>query len=158
MRLFFLLTLLLFHVSMDARDTCAKVTLIGKTKTHKPLRLCIKALEKGLPYIEERVYNPYEKRADRYGGVPLDKFVEKFGDSDVKALKFTAIDDYETTIRREDWEAIRIILSTQMNGHYIAYAQKGPLRIVFPDFDPAQERYRLNLPNWIWMIKTIEFK
>tara|TARA_E500000318_G_scaffold89829_1_gene87492 strand:- start:2346 stop:2885 length:540 start_codon:yes stop_codon:yes gene_type:complete len=108
--------------------------------------------------IEEKVYNPYEKLRVRYAGVMLDQFVARYGNPSVASVKFTAIDEYRITFEKSEWENFRIMLVTKQRGERFGLEDKGPARIVFPDFDPDEEAFLLNLPKWLWMIQEIEFK
>lgn len=147
---------LLFSSLLYADGGDKKVRLLNNVKEGAPKQITIKEIEK-LGIVSQKVYNPYEKREDLYGGVLFDEFVKKYAKKDVKSVTLIAIDDYEVTVPRSEWTTKRMILSTRMNGEYIPIRSKGPLRIVYPDFNPKKEEYQVNLAFWIWMIKKIKF-
>ena len=153
----FIITSLLFSSLVYADGGNKKFRLIGNLKQKSLKKITIKDIE-NLGMVEENVYNPYEKRVDLYGGVPFKTFVEKYAAKNVKSVTLMAIDDYAVVIPKSEWNSKRIILSTRMNKKYIAVRSKGPLRIVFPDYDIKKKEYETNLSHWIWMIKKIEFK
>ena len=153
-----LIIAILFSSSLFAKEREQKIRLMGKVKANISKRVTVKEIENGLTFIEEKVYNPYEERSDFYGGVSLKSFIKKYATDSVVAVRFIAMDDYETTITKSEWDSMRIILSTRMNREYMSIKSKGPLRIVFPDYDPKKKEYQVNMPSWIWMIKKIEFR
>lgn len=104
---------------------------------------------------EVQAYNPYEKRSDTYSGVWMQQFVDAFGLPQTRRLTTRAIDDYEITFERRERESMRILIATRVNGTHIDFDEKGPMRIVFPDYDETSERYRTNLPKWTWMITEV---
>ncbi|GAB4518822.1 MAG: hypothetical protein Tsb0019_19090 [Roseibium sp.] len=110
----------------------------------------------GLQEIE--AYNPYEKRSDTYSGVWMQDFVARFGTGDVTALTTKAIDAYEIRFAREEWQTMRILIATRVNGEYIDFDRKGPMRIIFPDFDDTVEAFQDSLPKWTWMITEISME
>ena len=155
---FILIFLIVFSSLLDAADGSKKIRLMGKVKEQTAKRISVKNLIKGLKFLEKNIYNPYEKRSDLYGGVLLKDFVNKYATSDVKEVHLIAIDNYEVVIPKSEWTSKRILLSTHMNKKFIAISSKGPLRIVFPDYDPDLKEYQSNLPMWVWMITKIEFR
>lgn len=104
---------------------------------------------------EIRAFNPYEKRSDTYKGVWMKDFVAAFGSAETSFLTTRAIDDYEITFSKDEWQDLRILIATQVNGEYIDFDKKGPMRIIFPDYDENLEAYQTNLPKWTWMITEI---
>lgn len=104
------------------------------------------------------LFNPYDQREDRYTGVLIPDLVERFGAPEVQSITLTAIDDYIIEFSREEWNDLQIVLSTRVNGEYIGFDKKGPMRVVFPDYDASKLEYQETLPKWIWMITRIEFK
>lgn len=133
------------------------IRLAGKTASGEPLDVTLDEIDQ-VGVIEENVYNPYEKSRVRYSGVLLDRFIAKYGDPSVTEVKFTAIDDYRIIFEKAEWKKYRILLVTKLQGERFGLEKKGPARIVFPDFDPEQEDFMLNIPKWLWMIQEIDFK
>jgi len=153
-----LIIVMIFSSVLHANEREHKIRLMGKVKDSTPKRITVKELEKGLKFVEEKVYNPYEEREYLYGGVLFNDFVAKYAKSDVMSVKLMTIDDYTIVIDKNDWETMRIILSTKLNQRYIPVKLKGPLITVFPDYDSKKKEYRENISKWVWMIKKIEFR
>ena len=104
---------------------------------------------------EVHAFNPYEKRSETYSGVWMQDFVAAFGTEETTSLTTRAIDDYEITFNKEEWQDLRILIATRVDGEYIDFDRKGPMRIIFPDYDEKHEDYQTNLPKWTWMITEI---
>lgn len=137
--------------------TIKRIKLIGNVKENVSKRISIEDIEK-LGVNEYHVLNPYNKKLTKYTGVHLDKFISSFGANNVETVSFNAIDGYNISISKKEWDMFTILLSTRTNDEYINYDNKGPLRIIYPKYDSTSENFTRNLPKWIWMIKTIEFK
>lgn len=134
-----------------------KIKLAGLKKEFIKTRVTVKDIEKsGLKHFE--IIDPYTKEKAKYSGVPLDNFVKFFAKKDVSIITFIAIDGYKVVVNKKDWKKNLIVLSTQLNDEYVGYDKKGPLRLIYPNYNSLNENYTNNLPNWIWMIKLIEFK
>ncbi|MCR9254468.1 MAG: hypothetical protein NXI16_00035 [Alphaproteobacteria bacterium] len=137
-------------------DGSAKIRLLGAIADNAKSRVTVAEIE-AIGTAEIDAYNPYEKKADLYTGVWMRDFAAHFGDPGVTTITMTAIDDYEITFEKAEWDALRILIATKVNGSYMRLENKGPMRIIFPDYDPKLEAYQVNLPKWMWMIKRIEF-
>ena len=134
-----------------------KIKLLGDKKDTISKRVSIKNIEK-IGFKEYLVVDPYSKKLTTFGGVTLDQFVKVFAKPKVKEVIVHAIDGYKVSFFKKQWIENEILLSTQVNKKYVGYEHKGPLRIVFPKYNSVAQNYANNLPKWIWMIKTIEFK
>lgn len=107
----------------------------------------------GLQQVQ--AFNPYEKRSETYSGVWMQDFVAAFGSAETSSLTTRAIDDYEITFSKQEWQDLRILIATRVDGEYIDFDRKGPMRIIFPDYDEKHKDYQTNLPKWTWMITEI---
>ncbi len=142
-------------VMADAGDKT--VLLMGKHLSETaPPKITIKALEANFTLHTVETYNPWEKRTEVYTGIWVSDLIKTYGQG-TTSLKLTAIDDYQVTLNNEEWQNLRILLATKVNGQYIDVKNKGPMRVVFPDYDAANKHYELSLPKWLWMIKRLEF-
>lgn len=137
-------------------DGLKKITLQGKLKNGTSQQVSIKEIEQ-VGTHQFNVYNPYEKKKENYTGVLINDFVEAFGTPETTSIRLTAIDDYAVTITKDHWTKFRILLVTKTNGIYIDYSTRGPIRIVFPDYDKNNRIYEPHLSKWAWMINQIEF-
>jgi len=152
----FLLALNTPAISADP-DGSAKIRLMGNVAEDARKRISIKELE-SIGTTEAEAFNPYEKKADTYKGVWMKDLVAHFGNPSTHQITTIAIDGYTVTFDKADWESLNIMIATQVNGKYIGFKDKGPMRIVFVDFDKTHELYEANLPKWMWMIQKIDFK
>lgn len=155
--IFTLIIILFFNFNLYANNGTTKVKLLGNTNTNTPKYVTAEQLSKEFSIQKFHLYNPWEKQTDTYEGILFTELVKKYGNK-TKELKFIALDDYTITFAKELYENERILLAFKVNGKYLSIKEKGPMRVVFVDYDPNQKKYELNLEKWLWMIKKIEFK
>lgn len=155
-KIFMFVLLLSVALFGDAGDR--KITLLGNIKDDINKKLSPKQLEKDITPTKHTLYNPWEKKSDEYEGVMLNDFIKFYGKDGIKAIHLVALDDYKVTITKELMKSERILLVTKINGQYQSIKQKGPMRIVFLDFDKTNAKYEKSLPLWLWMINKIEFE
>ncbi|MGM0623990.1 MAG: hypothetical protein ACQESH_08255 [Campylobacterota bacterium] len=128
-------------------------TLEGALQKSETLRMKPQDLEG--PWAKEfEIFDPYIKKNVIYRGVLIDEFVERFGAPQTKRLVLTAADSFKAVLEKEEWESTKIMLVFQTEGKYMGLKNYGPLRIVYPDYDPK----KIQVVEWIWMIKTIKFE
>lgn len=152
------LSLAFFVSSTWSGDGERKISLSGNLQTELNGRISVKALESHFTLLNIESYNPWEKETAKHTGILLNELVAKFAQADTQVVIFSAIDDYEVEIPRAMWESFRILIVTKQNGQYLPVSKRGPMRIVFPDYDASKKEYEINLPLWMWMINKIEFK
>ena len=149
---------LLFVSNMSfADDGDRKIRFSGNLNDNSSQRLSVKELEKHFTLIEIKAYNPWEKHTAEYTGILLDELITKIAKPNVQSISLKAIDDYQVEIKKELWESNRILLVTKQDGEYLSVAKKGPMRVIFPDYDASKKEHEMNLPLWLWMITKIEF-
>ncbi|MCK7610576.1 hypothetical protein [Roseibium sediminicola] len=137
--------------SADGETT---ILVIQAGQTLESREISVAEIEKaGLQEVQ--AFNPYEKRIETYSGVWMQDFVAAFGTAETSSLTTRAIDDYEITFSKEEWQGLRILIATRVDGEYIDFDRKGPMRIIFPDYDEKHKDYQTNLPKWTWMITEI---
>lgn len=152
-----------FTAVTHAHNGERKINLAGnlnaaKTNLNTPTQaISIHALEQQLELHRLQVNNPWDKKTAWYQGVWLESLVDRFAKPNTTQVSLTAIDDYQVTISKAQWQKFRILVVTQENDQYLSVANKGPLRIVFPDYATGNKDYELNLHLWAWMINRIEF-
>jgi len=151
------ISLLLFSNLSYADAGDRKVRLSGNLQDNVDKKQSVKKLEQQFTLYTKKFYNPWEKASATYSGILLDEFVKKFGQADTNKITFKAIDDYQVDIPKNIWQSYKILLVTKVNGEYLDIKNKGPMRIVFPDYDASKKEYEVNLPLWLWMITQIEF-
>ena len=81
--------------------------------------------------------------------------IKTFGSDDAKSVTISAIDSYQITFTSEDWNRYQILVATRVNNRYQSVRQKGPMRLIYADYDPSKIEHELSLPKWMWMIKKI---
>ena len=155
--LFLLLTAMALSGHARVDDGSARIKLSGLLADGVESRVTIKQIE-SIGVAEISVYNPYEKKTETYTGVWMDEFVKRFASPEVKLMRSRAIDDYQIDFTGDDWQTTRILMDTRTNGRYIGFENKGPMRIIFADYDPKLEKYQVSLPKWMWMITSINFE
>lgn len=142
-------------VAAGSPDTTIQITLGGQEDS--PRQITVAEVESaGLQQVN--AYNPYDKNTDAYTGVWMKDFVAKFGSAETTSMTVRAIDDYEIDFDKSEWQTMRILIATRVDGAYIDFDKKGPMRIIFPDFDETLEEYQTKLPKWIWMITEISME
>lgn len=112
--------------------------------------------ELGLVHIS--AFNPDEHKIENYSGVWLHSVVEQYASPEIKQLTMTAIDLYTIDFFPKEWRELRVLLATRVDGEYLDFSTKGPMRVVFVDYDPKMAIYQETLPKWIWMITEVNFK
>ncbi|MCE0495690.1 molybdopterin-dependent oxidoreductase [Vibrio salinus] len=121
-------------------------------------RLTIKTLEQNLPLVTITAYNPWDEKTEDYTGFWLNIMAKKLGTPDVQSILLTGLDGYQVSFNRNEWLSDKILLATKVNGSYISVREKGPLRVIFSEFDKNNAEDGLKLPKWMWMITRVEFR
>lgn len=134
------------------------IYLKGALKENAPQKLSVIQLEDHFNLFSTQIYNPWDKKTARYTGIWMKELHRKFAKPESTEIIITAIDQYQITYPLNKCKSARILIATQENGEHIPVANKGPMRIIFPDYDASDAAYSDNLPMWMWMIKSIEFK
>lgn len=122
---------ILFSQFLYADNGDKKIKLIGDLKKDTPKYITPKYIDNNFETIGVVLYNPWEKRKDKYSGVLLNEFIKKLSNDDTKELVSKAIDDYKVVFTQELWNKKRILLVNKVNDKYISLREKGPLRVVF---------------------------
>lgn len=119
-------------------------------------RVSIAQIE-ALGLVEVEVFNPDERRVANYQGVWLSDFVAAFGTGDTRSVEMTAIDFYQASFQQQEWLGLRILLATQEDGRHLEVDRKGPMRVIFADYNAEERVYQETIGKWIWMINKIDF-
>ncbi|WP_163338139.1 hypothetical protein [Desulfopila sp. IMCC35008] len=138
-------------------DGSAIIKLQGSISQGNKKRITVAELE-DLGVITVEINDPFEKKKNSFTGVMMEKFVTHYGNTGVKSVSFFAIDGYQITFSRANWASHKIMVATRVNDKYMDYENKGPLRIVYPEYDPDKHDSKEILPKWIWMITTVKFR
>lgn len=149
----------LLWVVHSAGAMAAEKTMIrlGGDLGHSDLAgITIEQIE-ALGLAEVEVFNPDERRVATYQGVWLNDIVAGFGTGQTQNISMTAIDFYQASFDREDWERLRILLATREDGAHIEVDRKGPMRVIFADYNPEERAYQETIGKWIWMVNKIDF-
>lgn len=146
----------IYAADADAGDKM--ISLSGALLEQIPKRMSVRQIEQLAPLAEVTMYDPWDKRTERYQGILMNEFVRKLGQPGIKELLLSAIDEYQVTFHENEWQQFRIMIVTRVNGEYLSVREKGPMKIIFPDYEMSNKSYELNRPKWLWMINRIEFK
>jgi len=138
-------------------DGSSRIKITGNVAEGVSKRITVKEIE-STGISEAELFDPFDKKKSSFTGVMLTEFVKKFGKQAVTRVIFTAVDDYEITFTQSEWNTERILLVTRIENKYFDLEQRGPLRIVYPDYDPKKDDSKEVMPKWIWMIKTINLQ
>lgn len=152
------MVILLLNTYLFGEDGDKKVKLLGKLNPNAPEYITPLSVEKTFKLQKFHLYNPWEKQENTYEGILLNQLIEKYGSKDTKILKLIALDDYTIDFPKSLYENERILLAAKVDGEFISIREKGPMRIVFVDYNTEEKKYELNLEKWLWMIKKIEFQ
>lgn len=150
--------ILCFSHSLYADIGNKKVKLVGEINSNAPQYITAQQLDEQFKTLKFTVYNPWEKQEDSYEGIFLDQLAKHYAKDSIEKIVIKAIDDYTITFEKELYMNERILLAYKVNGEFISVRDKGPMRIIFVDYDSSKKKYELNLAKWLWMIKTIDFK
>lgn len=135
-----------------------KIRFSGAISENTPTRLSVKEIESHFTLYEGRHYNPWDKVTRLYKGVLLHEFATKFAQPNTRKITMKAIDDYQISFTPELWNTFRILIVTQEEGRYLSVDKKGPMRIIFLDYDAKDKAFESNLAQWMWMINRIKFE
>ncbi len=105
--------------------------------------------------MEEFVlFDPYVKKDTRFSGIPLKDFAKKYCPN-AMGMTMTAVDYYKIDFEKSEWENESIYVVTKENGSYITPKNRGPMRIVYKDYDKDKLGDLGHFIKWIWMIKEV---
>lgn len=151
------LSLCLFAAIVVHADGSFSIRFSGNLDSQAKNRMTVREIE-SVGTVSFDVFNPYEKKSQRYTGIWLDRLVESIAAPGTRVVRMTAIDEYQSEFTREEWQTQRILLATRVDGDYIGFDRKGPMRIVYVGFDEHEPHYKDTLSKWMWMITRIEFE
>ncbi|CAM3784634.1 hypothetical protein VA7868_04398 [Vibrio aerogenes CECT 7868] len=137
----------------------ARILLTGTNlNMASPQELTVKNLESMFSLVTLDLYNPWEKKTDKYTGFWMTEFVTKLAKPGLRTLNFKAIDNYQVDFTEKDWTKFKILIATRVNNQYQPVRHKGPMRLIYADYDSSNIEHELTLTKWMWMIKKVEFK
>ncbi|SHO55029.1 hypothetical protein [Vibrio quintilis] len=136
----------------------ARILLTGKNLNIETQRLTVKDLESTFSLVTLDLYNPWEKKTDKYTGFWMNDLIKKFAKPELKSLNIKAVDNYQVEFTAQDWTTFKILVATRVNNQYQPVRNKGPMRLIYANYDSSNVEHELTLTKWMWMIKTIEFK
>jgi hypothetical protein len=146
-----------YALHAEELDGSAAILLSGKLANGVGGRTTVKELE-ALGVSQVEVFDPFEKKTNSYTGIMMESFAAHYGSAAIHEIIFVGIDDYSVSFSKTDWTSHRIMVVTRVNNKYMGYEHKGPLRIIYPEYDAKIHSSRDILPKWIWMITAIKFR
>ena len=94
---------------------------------------------------------PFVKRRESFGGVPLASVLSKAGIPETATIDTVGLDDYHYVSAAKPMIESQALIATDRDGAPIPYDQGGPIRIVFPDGTPLSSV----LDAWNWSLASI---
>lgn len=152
-----MLLMFLLLVSMQpvfAADDQVTISLQGRRGDSVPATVTLEQIER-LGAEDITINDPFEKKTNTFHGVRMEKLVDSFGGPGIDKITISGIDGYQVSFEREFWRRHRLLFATRVNGEYFDYDRKGPMRVIFPYYDPETHISKEILPLWIWMITEI---
>lgn len=99
--------------------------------------------------------SPWREEPAVFEGVLFTDILAASNLSDVGAVLVTAENDYQTSITREDWSDIQILVATRVDGAPHSRRARGPIQFIFhQDYIETSDRYSESL--LVWMAARIE--
>lgn len=101
--------------------------------------------------------SPHNSALRTFEGVWLHDLVAAVGSDHADQVTLIAIDYYQATFTRSDWENVEILLATRENGKLLELENRGPMRVIVADYDATKQIHQETIPKWVWMITEIHF-
>jgi len=139
-----------------SQDRAASIKFEGSVSDGIGSRVPVDDIE-AIGLVTETVYDPFDKVETEYAGVWLDSLAEHFGGQGVSLITTSAIDGYTVEWDFDYLSEYRVLIATRRGGERLTLETKGPLRVIFADYDENQTHFKETLPKWVWMITTIRF-
>jgi hypothetical protein len=150
----------------------AAVSLIGSASAH-PTDLVLRwhgkdgaviaertldiAEVEALPQVEFTTENPWMTGAHRFSGPSIGTLAALGGVPVTEAL-FTALNDYEMSVPKEDWDELGAILAVRRNGELMPIKDKGPYWVMYPISSNPKLDTQFYHGRMVWQVKYIDFK
>jgi hypothetical protein len=131
-------------------------TITGKVMQPNVGKECVVDAANITKYVKEyTIDDPWMGSGQKYSGILLSELWKRCGAAEnaTEAL-LTATDAMKVTIAKEDLLKWGILIVTQTAGKDLTKELGGPAKLAFPP--EAAEKYPKE--QWMWYIKTIEFK
>jgi hypothetical protein len=105
-----------------------------------------------LPTRDVTVQEPFLQRPATFTVVRFTDVLASSGVPATATVHLTALDDYTVDLDLGDPRTTAALLALAEDGHAIAVADGGPIRIVFPDGSDLGR----NEDTWIWSLRSTE--
>lgn len=131
-------------------------TITGKVTQPNVGKECVVDAANIAKYVKEyTIDDPWMGAGQKYSGILLSELWKRCraAEAATEAI-LTATDGMQVTIAKEDLLKWPILIVTQANGKDLTKQLGGPAKLAFPP--EAGEKYPKE--QWLWYIKTIEFK
>ncbi|WP_070989896.1 molybdopterin-dependent oxidoreductase [Halofilum ochraceum] len=134
-------------------DTTPILTVVDDGNTRE---LSLRDIER-LPLYEAELEH-FEGLTGLFTGVRLEEFIDEFGLSDARRLRFIAADDYTIFLTPEEVRERGFLLVTRFDGEPVPPTQLGPLMLVVPDEEEAVLAGEISPTEWMWSIIEIRIQ
>ncbi len=98
---------------------------------------------------------PWREVAANFEGVLLVDLLRAHGLASADAITVTAENDYKTTIPRELWESVDVLIATRVDGRAHTRRARGPIQFVM-DIHEMEASPVANEGHLVWMAARIE--
>lgn len=115
------------------------------------------AAVEALPQVEFTTETPWMSGAQRFSG-PSIGTLAALGGVPVGEALFTALNDYEMIVPKEDWEQLGAILAVRRNGELMPIKDKGPYWVMYPISSDPKLDTQFYHGRMVWQVKYIDFR
>lgn len=109
----------------------------------------------GFTSYQLQTKTPWREETTSFEGVLLNDLLGAHGLHDVEAIVVTAENDYATTIPRELWMDIEVLVATRVDGRPHTRRARGPIQFVI-DLETMEGSDVANQGHLVWMAARIE--
>lgn len=122
----------------------------------KELILDTAALE-ALPQSTFTTATPWTDGIQTFAGPSIGE-IATLGPRPVKEAKFSALNNYSSTLPSEDWTVLGAILATRHNGEHMDVRNLGPFWVIYPiDKQPSILDVQRYHGRMVWQVKEVDF-
>ena len=108
-----------------------------------------------LPTYSMTTKSPWREIPAVFDGVLLSDILSANGLSDVAEIRVTAENDFTTTVTREAWSEVPILVATRVDGQAHSRRERGPIQFII-DYDTYKASDLIEERHFVWMASKIE--
>lgn len=137
-----------------------KIIFSGLTKTSNSIEVSVADLEKLKNQVTFSIYDPYNKDIKtQFKNISFETIINEYADKSATSMLVKAIDGYSVLIKVEDAKKIPLYVAFKDENGYLSVDRMGPVRIIEKHDSKINKELLAKIGvNWVWQVKTIEFK